>query len=210
MYSDIIIFIKHMLLYKSECICCLLDCRACATYLARHGDPHRVDTAHTHPTAHTTHQALEPVAHYTRLNNFFNKQQSSSPSWTVLERRAHNTIFQISIKSKCWESSAPPTTSPMPQPSSLSLAATLRLPIAALQRFFTWHHREVVEGDPVDLLRFVFDFWLSRNTYKHFVLWHSIGPERDSSARPVDEMCCKWLRSVGSTWQISSGSGKAG
>lgn len=107
----------------------------------------RITTSSTHSphTPNRTHQALEPVAHYTRLNNYFNKQQSSSPSWTVLERRAHNTIFQISIKSKCWESSAPPATSPILQPSStfslfsLSLSLLLQPFDCQLQRCVSTH-----------------------------------------------------------------------
>lgn len=126
-------------------------------------------TTHTaiqlQPHTATTHQALEPVAHYTRLNNYFNKQQSSSPSWTVLERRAHNTIFQISIKSKCWESSYPLPASPSTnlQPS---FAFSLFQPFdCQLQRCVSSHgnKHEVGGGNPVDLLRFVFDFWLFQN-----------------------------------------------
>lgn len=71
---------------------------------------------------------LEPVAHYTRLNNYFNKQQSSSWTWfgarlwTVPQRRTHNTIFQISIKPKCWERAA--QSSPLAPHFQLPMATT--------------------------------------------------------------------------------------
>lgn len=93
--------------------------------------------------------ALEPVAHYIRLNNYFNKQQGSSWTWlgarlwTVLERRAHNTIFQISIKTKCWESCLQLPVSPY----SAGNSRPAYLPISKA----------------VDLLQYVFNFWLFRN-----------------------------------------------
>lgn len=183
----------------------MLGCRACAIYLARHGEqPHTQPSSSNHTA--TTHQALEPVAHYTRLNNYFNKQQSSSPSWTVLERRAHNTIFQISIKSKCWESSSRPLPLPLYQSTtlfhflslSLSLFATLRLPIAAL-RFFTWKQPWGGRGEPC--WSFTFRIWLLTFSKYINIFFYGIqlvlpkrAPERDSSAWPDENVLQKIAR----------------
>lgn len=160
-------------------------------------------TNHTHSQpAPTTHQALEPVAHYTRLNNYFNKQQSSSPSWTVLERRAHNTIFQISIKSKCWESC--PRPHPMLyNPLSLSFAPFLsfsgRNPSTAnCSAAFIRMEASVRWARGTLLIFYVsyltFDFW---KIYIN-ILFYGIqlalperSPERDSSARPDENVLQK-------------------
>lgn len=184
----------------------MLGCRACAIYLARHGEqPHTQPSSSNHTA--TTHQALEPVAHYTRLNNYFNKQQSSSPSWTVLERRAHNTIFQISIKSKCWESSSRPLPLPLYQSTtlfrflslSLSLFATLRLPIAAL-RFFTWKQPWGGRGEPC--WSFTFRIWLLTfskyiNIFFMAFNWYCLsGLRKGTQVHGLMKMCCKRLRGI--------------
>lgn len=81
---------------------------------------------------------------------------SSSALWTVSELRAHNTIFQISIKSKCWESSSLPGPGLTGVPSGrkvsqLQLSGPLGLMIFSISYL-------------------TFDF----SKYKHFVLWLSI------------------------------------
>jgi len=95
---------------------------------------------------------------------------SSLALWTVSELRAHNTIFQISIKSKCWESLPP--------------------------FMFFYPSKQPTNGSfrSVDLYVSYLTFDFSK--YKHFVLWLSIDfpqfrPKRDSSAVPLGPLHCQ-------------------
>lgn len=139
---------------------CLRDCRACATYLARHGDqPHTQPASQLQP--HTKHLS----------------QLLITLAWIIISIN-NNRVLQVEL---CWNGAhiipyfkfqlSPSAERAARAPTQrsttlfrslsllfcLSLVATLRLPIAAL-RFFAWKQAWGGRGEPC--WSFTFRIWL--------------------------------------------------